>query len=231
MATSDGESCSAEDRALDEWRAKGEAAWCSLNCEAFRAGFRAGQEHPKRPGAVAEMRVVAPADSPLGVELSKIRDRLNALEKEAGQRHKMAEAQTQSFDQRMVALEKQVAEINRLDEEGRPETDALVERIEALEANMRDLRGAGVLGRLEQLETWRRRFVEADHIVNLSNRIASLENHPERLGSSEKHIDRRVEAVEHSLTSLWKAYESQVQAFDQRLSAIEAKLRLLEPIG
>lgn len=47
MANDDPESSTAEDRALEHWRAKGEASWCSLNVDAFRAGFRAGQEHPK----------------------------------------------------------------------------------------------------------------------------------------------------------------------------------------
>jgi hypothetical protein len=91
MATSDGESCSAEDRALAEWQ---EQPWsdtdeCDGNPwgaferavettrarfvaryqEAFRAGFRAGQEH----GKTCEREH---ADG----ELSKIRDRLTALE-------------------------------------------------------------------------------------------------------------------------------------------------------
>jgi hypothetical protein len=68
----------AEDSAYELWRAgtMGSEA-CSLNQEAWRAGFRLGRESmPKVVPYVA----TAPADSELGIELSKIRDRLNALE-------------------------------------------------------------------------------------------------------------------------------------------------------
>jgi hypothetical protein len=82
MATSDGESCSAEDRALEAWGnspTDGDvlrALWPALG-KAFRAGFRAGQDHPK-PSLLE--RQGAAAGSQLGIELSKIRDRLNGLE-------------------------------------------------------------------------------------------------------------------------------------------------------
>jgi hypothetical protein len=128
MATSDGESCSAEDRALTAWEMQpwGDAdgdegnPWSTLERavettrarfvaryqDAFRAGFRAGQEEAyKLPPPVPEHETAAwalmvlkriealeqftpergvAAGSQLGVELSKIRDRLNALENPIG---------------------------------------------------------------------------------------------------------------------------------------------------
>src|SRR5688572_13760357 len=101
MAKDDPESSLAEDRAHAIWSDGGLSSSTTLE-GAFRDGFRAGRKHPARPrhydaagnqlAKVADVRELqgrvleleqkaftrnweAPAESPLGIELSKIRDR------------------------------------------------------------------------------------------------------------------------------------------------------------
>jgi hypothetical protein len=177
MAIDDPESSLAETRAWERWHnapwpeavaltaRKQESLFTPIEMqEAFRQGFRAGQEHPTGRG-VGEMRVVAPADSPLGVELSKIRDRLNALETKVGGAHGGLYAQGENHNARLEALERM--------HEGQPEKTTRWEM--------------AIEGRLDSI---------TERANEQGQRIEALENHPERLGSSEKHIDRRVEAVE-----------------------------------
>lgn len=238
MATSDGESCSAEDRALakfedepwgdaeegspwsalEEWIERTQRRLVARYQEAFRAGFRAGQE----------------AGPQLGVELARIRDRLNALELW----HQQSEAAGQPFPlgTKYEHLAQRVAELESTSV-SRLEHVADLERIDKRFANV-DANHSSNCRRIEALEESdapRALHQRIDNLTaGLNERLDKLEQHPERLGSSEKHFDRRVEQVgTHSgeNRSRIEALEKRTEAQTVWLSAIEAKLRLLEPIG
>jgi flagellar biosynthesis/type III secretory pathway protein FliH len=211
MATSDGESCSAEDRALTAWEMQpwGDRddddgnPWGAFERavettrrrfvdryqEAFRAGFRAGQEHGKpvlmssgsyRDGFAKGVEAAGAADSPLGVELSKIRDRLNALEL-------MHEGQPEKTTQWEKAIEGRLSALEKQDRDGY--TRGFKRGHEAAE-----------LG--EPLPEWR---------SSINKRLSVVE---QSVGAPEANM-------------LAKALEQ----MRGRLSALEDKLRLQEPIG
>jgi len=114
--------------------------------EAFRAGFRAGQGHPRRPLQLGER-----ADAAIHSQF-RVLDRIQSLESKV----LTLEAQTQGTASSPLGIEL---------------------------SKIRDM--------LNSLEAWHR-----GDVGDLQRRVEALENHPERLGSSEKHIDRRVEALE-----------------------------------
>ena len=172
VATSDGESCSAEDMALAEFDGKpwGDAdsdegnPWSALEesiertkarfvaryQEAFRAGFRAGQE------------------------------------------------------------------ASRAEVELQPAPTGIVER---------ELRGyiQEIHDRIDSV---------TDHLNGVIQRVEKLEAHPERLGSSEKHFDRRLESLEKHIEtnaslSTFVNIDDNHASNAKRLDAIEDKLRLL----
>lgn len=181
MATSDGESCSAEDRAFDEWAQSpwGDgpdavpAALARIETQtavrvdiAFRAGFRAGQENPKLGtlGQAAMYEQLKGHDR--AAELLK---RLESLE----QRADKVDAQIVDIYEASAKTSNLVRPAGSRIARGEGDTlPGLVGRVEALEAkpdyatwrssvetrlksvlaNMHDLRGAGVLGRLVAIE-------------------------------------------------------------------------------
>lgn len=134
----------AEDKAYELWRAgtMGSEA-CSLNQEAWREGFRAGQSaaraepkqkmwgHVDHPGAVwvgDQPPVSAASDSPLGIELSKIRDRLNALEIDR-------DKPWDSFVQNRMLVDR----INTLSDASHQSESKIANRLLALEAGYKGL--------------------------------------------------------------------------------------------
>lgn len=92
--------------------------------ELNRASVSVAAERFQRQGgaAVAEMRVAAPADSPLGVELSKIRDRLNALEQRPEPDHRG----------RFMGIERQIEQLGTHCGESRRRIEALENHPERL---------------------------------------------------------------------------------------------------
>lgn len=133
---------------------------------------------------VTEMRVTAPADSPLGAELSKIRDRLNALEvMHEGQPGK-TDAWEKLVIERIEYLELQdrntlavfVEQRSKIEalERGGGKASALLTRIEALEAVVGSPaapnRGlTSIVSRVEQLE--KNGSQDAECITELQRRM------------------------------------------------------------
>jgi hypothetical protein len=91
----------------------------------------------------------------------------------------------------------------------------------AFRAGFRAGQDAGHLQGIDKLESepWR------NYIRVLNARIDKLEQHPERLGSSEKHIDRRVEDCEDRLAAIEKApyIDDRIIEHDKRLTALETR--------
>lgn len=215
MATSDGESCSAEDRALAQWENQ---PWGDNGAvergfdqtrkhvvercmEAFRAGFRAGQEHAQmkqmnqQPLHLPSLQEYATHEQRIGSLEANMRD----LRAAQGQRIESLEEEF-AVDGHVHTLEHQLRALERAvfphDSDGQKSIPA---RLEALEARLDAPRG-------------------------LSERLAKLEH----------NAHDRFEALE-----AWKIQWRERQRLGDdvytelhnRMTAIEAKLRLQEPIG
>lgn len=201
MSKDDPESSLAEDRELEIWESSGtfnaELPLCDIIRNAFRDGFRAGRQENLGAGFAAgiedavskqrshfaaqvdelltrlkvlehndALRDAAPqAESPLGIELSKIRDRLNVLES-----IKLDETfkAYSNFERRLNGLVKDVGDLGKM--------------FDVVQAVPSDLRR-----RVAELES--KSVSGVDH-SQLMNRVAALEAHPERLGSSKVLSER-----------------------------------------
>lgn len=225
MATSDGESCSAEDRALEEWNEAGEVEadiqrmlW-PLREDAFRAGFRAGQASVKLE--LPSLASYATHEQRIGSLEANMRDlrgagvlgRLEQLEAFTPERGAAAGSQLG------VELSKIRDRLNAMETSGAPRVFALLdERIEALEANQQrpvllDLAKTDFGERLAKME--RMHEGQPEKTTQWECAIeARLDSITERANEHEKRIDRRVEALE-------KCTEAQTLSFDQRLAVLE----------
>jgi hypothetical protein len=228
MAIDDPESSSAETRAWERWHnapwseavalaaRKQESLFTPIEMqEAFRHGFRAGQEHGKpvlmSSGSYRDGFAKGAEASGNEALLRKV----HALEKSTG-------AQTLSFDQRLAVLER----------EAKSHYESLVQHA----------------SRLAVLELWRQHCSTAiiPFPADLLARLEALEKREhdafrrgheaaelgEPLPEWRSSINKRLSVVEQSVGApeanmLAKALEQ----MRGRLSALEDKLRLQEPIG
>lgn len=63
-----------------------------------------------------------------------------------------------------------------------------------------------------------------ERVEELARRVGELEAHPERLGSSEKHFDRRVEGLERETELQWRCLRAEyASGLLQRIEALEGK--------